>query len=130
LSGISCGIVFSRVLSRAGGGGLARAVGKRTLQIYAYYVLAGIVTIAIIVAARERLTIPVNQQAFIYLHEEPFAAILSAIRLTSPPELPGILVLYLQLTAFAIPAFLLFGERLQIGAHCQWRDLDIFASLP
>jgi hypothetical protein len=40
LSGISCGIVFSRVLSREGGGGLARALGKRALQIYAYYLLA------------------------------------------------------------------------------------------
>ena len=109
LSGISCGIVFSRVLSREGVGGLARALGKRTLQIYAYYLLASIVTIAIILAARELLTIPVNQQAFIDLHQKPFSAILSAIRLTSPPELPGILVLYLQLTAFAIPAFLLFS---------------------
>ena len=95
--------------SREGGGGLARALGKRALQIYAYYLLASILTIAIIAVGRDFLTIPVNQQAFIDLHEEPFTAILSAIRLTSPPELPGILVLYLQLTAFAIPAFLLFS---------------------
>lgn len=109
LSGISCGIVFTRVLTRQGVGGLARAIGKRTLQIYAYYLLASIVTIAIIAACRDLLTIPVNRQAFIDLHQEPFAAVLSAINLMSPPELPGILVLYLQLTAVAIPAFLLLS---------------------
>jgi hypothetical protein len=109
LSGISCGIVFYRVLQRQGGGGLFTAIGKRTLQIYAYYLLASIVTIAIIAAGRDLLTIPANQQAFIALHEDPLAAILSAIRLTSPPELPGILVLYLELTVVAVPAFLLFS---------------------
>jgi hypothetical protein len=109
LSGISCGIVFFRVLQRQGVSGLFTAIGKRTLQIYAYYLLASIVTIAIIAAGRDLLTIPVNQQAFIALHEDPLAAILSAIRLTSPPELPGILVLYLELTVVAVPAFLLFS---------------------
>jgi hypothetical protein len=39
------------------------------------------------------------------------AAIRSSIFLVSPPELPGILVLYLQLTFFAIPIFLLLAAR-------------------
>jgi hypothetical protein len=111
LSGVSCGIVFYRVLLRQGLNGFLRAIGKRALQIYVYYLLASLITIGIIAASRDVLTIPVNDQAFIDLREAPLAAILSAIRLTSPPELPGILVLYLELTVVAIPAFLLFPSR-------------------
>jgi hypothetical protein len=109
LSGISCGIVFYRLLLRQGVGGFFKAIGKRAFQIYAYYLLASIVTIAIIAASRDIWTIPLNQQAFIDLREDPFSAILSAIRLTSPPDLPGILVLYLELTVVAVPAFLLLS---------------------
>ncbi|MGH6825794.1 OpgC family protein [Methyloceanibacter sp.] len=110
LSGVSCGIVFYRLLLRQGFNGFIKAITKRAFLIYVYYLVASIVTIAIIAASRDILTIPANQQAFIDLHEAPFSAILSAIRLTSPPELPGILVLYLELTLLAIPAFLLFPE--------------------
>ena len=109
LSGISCGIAFYRVILRQGIGGFFKAIGKRAFQIYAYYLLASIVTIAIIAASRDIWTIPINQQAFIDLRQDPVSAILSAIRLTSPPDLTGILVLYLELTVVAIPAFLLYS---------------------
>ena len=108
LSGVSCGIVFYRLLLRQGFNALIKAITKRAFQIYVYYLVASVATIAIIAVSRDILTIPANQQAFIALHEDPFSAILSAVRLTSPPELPGILVLYLELTLVAIPAFLLF----------------------
>jgi hypothetical protein len=124
LSGISCGIVFYRLLLRQGIGGFAKAIGKRAVQIYAYYLLASIVTIAIIAASRDIWTIPANQQAFIDLREDPVSAILSAIRLTSPPDLPGILVLYLELTVVAIPAFLLLSangyRNALIGSGLVW----------
>jgi hypothetical protein len=45
----------------------------------------------------------------ITLREDPLAAIQSAIFLISPPDLPGILVLYLELTLVAIPSFLLIA---------------------
>jgi len=109
LSGISCGIAVYRVILRQGIGGFFKAIGKRAFQIYAYYLLASIVTIAIIAASRDIWTIPINQQAFIDLRQDPVSAILSAIRLTSPPDLTGILVLYLELTVVAIPAFLLYS---------------------
>jgi hypothetical protein len=108
LSGISCGIVFYRLLLRQGFKALIKAITKRASQIYVYYLLASVATIVIIAASHDMLTIPANQQAFIALHEDPLSAILSAVRLTSPPELPGILVLYLELTLVAIPGFLLF----------------------
>ena len=105
LSGVSCGIVYSRVLSRQGVSGLLRGVSWRALQIYTYYLIASLVTILLIVVSRDVIAIPDNHQAFIALREDPLAAIQSAIFLVSPPDLPGILVLYLELTLFSIPMF-------------------------
>lgn len=111
LSGVSCGIVFSRVLLRDGLERFLKAVSRRSLQIYAYYLVASLVTILLIVVSRDVVTIPSNHQAFIALRDNPLAAIRSAIFLVSPPELPGILVLYLELTLIFIPAFLLIAAR-------------------
>ena len=111
LSGVSCGIVYSRVLSRQGVSGLLKRVSWRALQIYAYYLIASLVTILLIAVSRDVVAIPDNHQAFIALRAGPLAAIQSAIFLASPPELPGILVLYLELTLFSIPMFLLIAAR-------------------
>jgi hypothetical protein len=109
LSGASCGIAYSRVFSRQGVGGLLRGVSWRALQIYTYYLIASLVTILIIVLSRDIIAIPDNHQAFIALREDPLAAIQSAIFLTSPPDVPGILVLYLELTLFFVPMFILIA---------------------
>lgn len=111
LSGLSCGIVYSRVLQRRSVAGLLTSVCRRSLQIYVYYLIASVATILLIALSRDVVTIPANHQAFIALHEGAFAAIRSSIFLVSPPELPGILVLYLELTAFIIPIFLLVAAR-------------------
>lgn len=116
LSGVSCGIVYPRVVSRLGVRGLLRAVSWRALQIYAYYLLASLLTILIIVVTRDVIAIPDNHQAFIALRQNPLAAIESAIVLVSPPALPGILVLYLELTLLFIPMFLLTAMRSSIAA--------------
>ena len=107
LSGVSCGIVYSRVLSRRGVSGLLKAASWRALQIYTYYLLASLITILLIVASRDLISIPDNHQAFIALREDPLSAIRSAIFLVSPPDLPGILVVYLELTLVVIPPFIL-----------------------
>ena len=116
LSGVSCGIVYSRVLSRQGVSGLLRGVSWRALQIYTYYLIASLVTILLIAVSRDVIAIPDNHQAFIALREDPLAAIQSAIFLVSPPDLPGILVLYLELTLFSIPMFLLIAARSSAAA--------------
>jgi hypothetical protein len=109
LSGVSCGIVYSRILLRQYLGGLIKAVTRRSLQIYFYYLIANLITILFIVCTRDAVAIPPNHQAFIVLREAPLGAIWSAILLVSPPELPGILVLYLELTLLIIPTFLLIA---------------------
>jgi hypothetical protein len=129
LSGVSCGIVYSRVLSRQGVGGLLKSVSQRALQIYAYYLIASLATIMAIALSRDIVAIPENHQAFIALREDPLAAIRSAIFLVSPPELPGILVIYLELTLFAIPVFLLIAVRSSAAALLASGGLWLLAQL-
>ena len=108
LSGVTCGIVYSRVLVRQGWAGLAAAISKRATQIYAYYVLSSIAVILLLKAAEGLIKNTLEKNSsFIILREEPVPAILSTLFLTSPPDLPGILVIYLVLTVVAIPLFLL-----------------------
>lgn len=116
LSGVSCGIVYSRVLSRQGLGGLLKGVSWRALQIYFYYLITSLVTILLIAGSRDLVAIPDNQQAFIALRADPLASIRSAIFLVSPPDLPGVLVLYLELTLVSVPIFLLIAARSSAAA--------------
>jgi hypothetical protein len=116
LSGVSCGIAYSRLLLRRGVGGLLRGVSWRALHIYTYYLITSLVIILLIAVSRDVIAIPENHQAFIALREDPLAAVKSAILLISPPELPGLLVLYLELTLFAIPMFLLIAARSSAAA--------------
>ena len=131
LSGVSCGIAYSRLLSRKGIGGLLRGVSWRGLQIYIYYLTASLVTILVIVGSRDIIAMPENHQAFIVLREDPLAAIKSVILLVplSSPELPGILIFYLQLTLFSIPMFLLIAARSSAAALLTSGGLWLLAQL-
>ena len=62
LSGVSCGIVYSRVLVRRGWAGLAAAISKRATYIYAYYVLSSLAVIVLLKAAESLIknTLPLN----------------------------------------------------------------------
>ena len=71
LSGVSCGIVYSRLLSRQGIDGLLRCISWRALQIYIYYLIASLVTIMAIAVSRDIIAIPENHQTFITLREDP-----------------------------------------------------------
>jgi hypothetical protein len=108
LSGVSCGIVYSRVLVRRGWTSLTFAITRRATLIYVYYVLASIATILLLDAASDALkNAGIINRTFLVLHDDPFSGIWSTIFLISPPELPGILVLYLVLTLIVIPLFLI-----------------------
>jgi len=106
LSGLSCGIVYFRVLSRGGWARLTAAIGRRASLIYVYYVLASIAVIFILTIAEGAIKNADVSQSFVVLRETPISAIWSTVLLTSPPDLPGILVIYLVLTAVVIPLFL------------------------
>ena len=106
LSGLSCGIVYFRALARGGWPRLTAAICRRASQIYAYYVLASIATILILKAVEGAVAKAHVSHSFLVLREEPISVLWSTILLTSPPDLPGILVIYLVLTLVVIPLFL------------------------
>jgi hypothetical protein len=112
LSGLSCGIAYYSVLKRRRFQGLAASVVKRTTLIYVYYVLASVAIIWIKTAtAGSILRAGTLDEAFVACANNPWSAVWSAIFLMEQPSLAGILVLYLALTIFAIPAFLVGAER-------------------
>jgi hypothetical protein len=111
LSGISCAIVYSGVLARRGWSGLLRSITRRASHIYAYYLLTSIAVILLICAAASLTRVSLGHDPFLTLVADPIAAIRAAVLLTSPPALPGILVLYLMLTLIGIPLFLLVSRR-------------------
>jgi len=99
LSGVSCAIVYSHVLARLGWGGLLASITRRVTQIYVYYLLTSIVVIALIYAAGSLMKVSFVSDPFLVVSADPVSAIWAAVLLTSPPALPGILVLYLMLTS-------------------------------
>jgi len=111
LSGISCAIVYSRLLARRGWPALLRAIAKRTAKIYAFYLVTSAIVIASISTAATVAHADFTYQPFVALTAGPLSSLWSAAFLTSPPALPGILVLYLMLTAIAIPSFLWLAQR-------------------
>ena len=111
LSGTSCGIVYSRVLARGGWIGFSKAITKRAALIYAYYLWSSIATILLISTAADSIkNAGVIDDSFLVMREDIISRILSTILLRSPPELPGLLVLYLLLTLIIMPLFLI-GDR-------------------
>src|SRR5215467_3897362 len=112
LSGLSCGIAYYSMLKRHGLKGLASAVVKRTALIYMYYALASVA----IIWFKSATAGPISRagtlnEAFVACANNPWSAVWSAIFLMEPPSLPGILVLYLALTIFVIPVFLVGAEQ-------------------
>jgi hypothetical protein len=111
LSGVSCAIVYSRILARSGWSGLLMSVAKRTAKIFAFYLVTSAIVIFVISAAASHTSADFTHQAFIAPTVDPISALRSAVLLTSPPALPGILVLYLVLTLVVIPLFLFLAQR-------------------
>ena len=110
LSGISCAIVYSGVLARRGWGGLLEAIARRASYIYAFYLLTCIAVILLTKIAASLTSVDLNNDPFLVVNADPISAVQSALLLTSPPALPGILVLYLMLTLIVIPLVLLVSR--------------------
>jgi hypothetical protein len=106
LSGLSCGIVYFRILRRGGWPCLTAAISKRTSQIYVYYVLASTAVILILKTTEGAIKNAGVSHSFLVLREAPISAIWSTVLLISSPDLPRILVTYLVLTAVVSPLFL------------------------
>jgi hypothetical protein len=133
LSGVSCAIVYSRVLAKRGWTGLLTALARRTVKIYAFYLATSIIVIILICAAGSLATTSFIDNPFVSLDGNVSTAIWSAVLLTSPPALPGILVLYLMLTSIVIPLFLFGAARSSaltlVASATIWSIAQIFLGL-
>ena len=125
LSGLSCGIVYHSTLMRRGVTGLAAATIKRAALIYAFYALSSIATILFVsanaTAVQQSHMLDTSLVAFA---RNPFTEAWSAILLIKQPDFPSILVLYVALTLFVIPAVLLGARRnlalTIVASGCVW----------
>ncbi len=111
LSGVSCAIVYSGVRARRGWSGLLRSIARRATHIYVYYLLTSIAVIVLINETALFTKVSLLDDPFLALVADPIAAVRAAVLLTSPPALPGILVLYLMLTLIVIPLLLLCSRK-------------------
>jgi hypothetical protein len=110
LSGISCAIVYSGVLARRGWGELLKVIARRAWHIYLFYLLTCIAVILLTKIAASLTSASFSDDPFLVVNADPISAVQSALLLTSPPALPGILVLYLMLTLIVIPLVLLVSR--------------------
>jgi hypothetical protein len=113
LSGLACGIAYLRVLAHQGWSALILTIAKRAWRIYVYYVLSSGAIILLVTAAAVfwKIDYEVVEGSVGIAVQHPFTAMWSALLLISPPPASGILVLYIILTLFVVPAFLIAGVR-------------------
>jgi hypothetical protein len=105
LSGVSCGITYSRVLTRNGWLGLMTTIMKRATKIYFYYLLCSFAVIVFAIAAAD----PMASEVWPSLHsiqKDPVTAVQTTIELASPTPHSYILAIYVLLTLIVIPLFL------------------------
>lgn len=129
LSGLACGIAYSRMLARDGFAALTWAVIRRAGRIYLYYVLSSIIMIVLAVSATKHLGL---SDPFSVPADDPLSAISSALMLSSPPQLSGILVLYIALTLVVVPLLLATPARYRslvlTASGLVWLACQIFPS--
>ena len=121
LSGLTCGIAYSRVLARKGSSALLSTLTKRAWRIYFYYALSCVLVIL------AHAALHISQQ-------HPLNSIWSALILIKPPVISDILVLYIVLTLLLVPAFLIVGDRNWLStltiSSVIWGTTQIFADFP
>ena len=111
LSGLACGIAYSRTLARDGWTILIPVIAKRTARIYAYYVVSGGAAILIAMAAAGLWNINPLGAGLALPADNTATAMWQMLLLISSPAHSGVLVLYIALTLTVIPVFLISGER-------------------
>lgn len=110
ISGIACGIVYSRTLTRQGVAAMIRAIIRRAGRIYAFYVLS---SIAIILLVCSNPAFVQFETALGVSTSAPLSDALQVLVLASPPSLARLLILYIVLTLLVVPPLLLTRGREQ-----------------
>jgi len=123
LSGLGCGIAYSRLLARKGWSGLLAAAVRRAIRIYAFYLASGAIVIGV-AAMNSGIWDKAEFNSTLGLAaNRPPAALWSLLTMQSSPADTGILVLYIAFTLIAVPLFLA-GRRHPLAAlvasGCLW----------
>jgi hypothetical protein len=128
LSGLACGIAYSRIFARQGFIGLTVAIAKRAGRIYLYYALASVAMILLVTSAMQY---GVLNESFGIATDQPVTVIVSALLLISPPHLSVILVLYIILTVVVVPAIVVaqgrYGNLALAASGMIWAISQIFS---
>lgn len=119
LSGIACGIAYSRKFARDGMFDLIRSTAMRVGRIYFYYVLSSAAMILTISIAMRQESLKSyfhsnSNDYFVVAAQDPFGALGGALCLISPPRYAEIFVVYMMLTLVIVPAFLGAGDRYRL----------------
>ena len=116
ISGLACGIAYSRVLARKGWSALFSSIAKRAARIYIYYALSSGAIILLAAAAAVFWQMDYEVLSGSLGSPQQLPTMSSVLLVISPPPLTDILVLYIVLTLINVPAFLIAGERLCVLA--------------
>jgi hypothetical protein len=98
VSGLTCGIVYYRVLCRGGWRSLFEALGQRAARIYVCYVLTSLAIVALVGVTRADIN-----PALLAVASDPALGSWQVVVMHYSPPVSGILILYLPLTLIVIP---------------------------
>jgi hypothetical protein len=114
LSGISCSLLYGKILSREGFAAAQRRAAYRVLQIYVGYVAVVLASFAVTAAFRNVLGWDyITENEFALLMQAPGRALLGALGLYYTPQYVDILPVYMALVAAA--PLVIYGLRRHIA---------------
>lgn len=136
VSGLTCGIVYFRLLSKSGWVGFFRVVAKRASRIYIYYGLSSLAIVLLIAVSHSEIdSIQMSQYygptvaTLLALARDPAYAIYFVLGMGYSPPVAGILLLYLPLTLIAMPLFFWGARHNAAATLCISASLWLIAQL-
>ena len=113
VSGLTCGIVYHRLLCMGGWRSLFDAVGQRAARIYVCYALTSLVILGLVAVSHANFN-----QALAAVASDPIRGGLQVLVMHYSPPVSGILILYIPLTLIVMPLFFLAARYSALGALC------------
>jgi hypothetical protein len=124
LSGLGCGIAYSRTLARWGWPGMLWTAFRRAARIYAFYLASGAIVIGLAAMNAGIWDQPQFEQTLGFAANDPMTSFWLLLTMRSSPADSGILVLYICLTIIAVPLFLAGSRRhpraTLVASGCLW----------
>jgi hypothetical protein len=124
VSGLTCGIVYFRLLSKSGWQGLCGAIAGRATRIYVYYVLASLATVLLVTISGADIDTTLSAIA-----RDPVHASWYTLGMLYSPPVSGILLLYLPLTLIVMPLFFWGARHNAVAALCVSGSVWLIAQL-